>query len=465
MEKPHLAIFPLSAGMGHFLPLAEFAKRLCEFHGFSITLIISRWLWTSRPPALLERLASSALDIRITEIPHITVDEDEPDMKIETSVSKFVLKAEPHIEEVLLQSSRSSSPISAFITDFFCTDLLDVTAKLKVPSYLFVPASASLVCLMLHLPKLVSEIKVSFKDADFDVEIPGLPLIPARDLLTPLQDRSNSAFKWVVHHASRFKEASGILINTFAELEEEAMKILGTPATPTIYPIGPLMVTESDAHDESRCLKWLDEQPPSSVLFVAFGSGAIFSRQQIIDLAIGLEASGHRFLWVIRGYKSGDSSSLETDISQLLPEGFQSRTWDRGFVLLNWAPQVRILSHPSTGGFLSHCGWNSTLESVSHGVPMIGWPLFAEQRMNKVILVKQIQVAIDLKMESTGFVRREEVERAVRELMEGEEGRKAREKMIELKDKAKIAMMVGGSTMKATASAAAGLGHRPSLNT
>ncbi|GLJ47418.1 hypothetical protein SUGI_1000640 [Cryptomeria japonica] len=464
MEKPHIAIFPLSAGMGHLLPLAEFVKRLCEFHGFSITLIISKWMWTSQQPPLLQRLTSSALDIRITEIPHITVDEDEPDMKIETKVSKFVLKAKPHIEEVLLQSSHSSSPISAFITDFFCTDLLDVTTKLKMPSYLFVPSSASFVCFMLHLPKLVSEINVSFKDADFEVEIPGHPLIPARDLLTPVQDRSTSAFKWMVHHASRFKEASGILINTFAELEEEAMKTLSTPATPSIYPIGPLMCTETDAPDESSCLKWLDEQPPSSVLFVAFGSGAIFSREQIIDLAIGLEASSHRFLWVLRGYKSGDSSSLETDISQLLPEGFQSRTMDRGLVVLNWAPQVRILSHPSTGGFLSHCGWNSTLESVSHGVPMIGWPLFAEQRMNKVILVKQIQVAIDLKMESTGFVRREEVERAVRELMEGEEGSKARKKMKELKDKAKLAMMEGGSTMKATADAATDLSQRPSLN-
>ncbi|GLJ47400.1 hypothetical protein SUGI_1000380 [Cryptomeria japonica] len=456
MDKPHVAIFPLSGGMGHFIPLAEFAKRLCQFHGFSITLIISKWFWTSQQPALLERLASSALDIRITEIPHITENEDEQKMKLETRLSKFMLNAKPHVEDVL-QSLRSSSPISAFITDFFCTELLDVTTKLKVPSYLFVPSSAASVCFMLHLPKLVAEINVSFKDADFEVEVPGLPPIPATDLPTPFQERSDSWFNWFLNHASRFKEASGVFINTFAELEEEAIKTLRTPSTPPIYPIGPLLVTESDTPDESSCLKWLDEQPPSSVLFVAFGSFGVLSREQITDLAIGLETSGHRFLWVLRGFKSEDSSSLETDISQLLPEGFESRTRDRGLVLLNWAPQIPVLSHPSTGGFLSHCGWNSTVESVSHGVPMIAWPLFAEQGINKVILVKQNQVAIGLKMDNKGFVRREEVERAVRELMEGEEGRKVREKMKELKDKAKIAMMEGGGTIKATADAAADL--------
>ncbi|GLJ47398.1 hypothetical protein SUGI_1000360 [Cryptomeria japonica] len=456
MERPHVAIFPFSAAMGHFLPLAEFVKRLCNFHAFSITLIITKWMWTSQQPAVLERLASSALDIRFAEIPHITLDEDERDMKFGARISKFMLKAMPHIEDVL-QSLRSSSPISAFIIDPFCTELLAVTAKLKIPTYLFVPASAALVCFMLNLPKFVSEMKVSFKDVDFEVEVPGFPPIPPRDLPSSLQDRSDSEFEWFVNHASRFKEASGILINTFAEFEEEAIKALSTPATPAIYPIGPLLLTESDTPDQSSCLNWLDEQPPSSVLFVSFGSFGVISREQITDLAIGLEASGHRFLWVVRGYKSGDSSTLETDISELLPEGFENRTRDRGLVLLNWAPQVPVLSHPSTGGFLSHCGWNSTLESACNGVPMITWPLGAEQGMNKAILVKQIQVAVDLKMDDKRFVKREEVERAVRELMEGEEGRKARKKMKELKGKAKIAMMEGGSTIKATAEAAADL--------
>ncbi|GLJ47406.1 hypothetical protein SUGI_1000460 [Cryptomeria japonica] len=219
-------------------------------------------MWTSQQPALLERLASSALDIRFIEIAHITVDEGElEDLNMVTRVSKFVLKAKPHIEDAL-RSLLSSSPISAFVTDTFCTDLLDVGAKLNLPTYLFISFSASVLCFMMHLPTLVSNIEVSFKDADFEVEVPGLSPIPARDLPSHIQDRSNSAFKWFVHHSTRLKEASGFLINTFAELEEEAIKALCTPATPPMYPIGPLLqLTESDTPQDSTCLKWLDEQP------------------------------------------------------------------------------------------------------------------------------------------------------------------------------------------------------------
>ncbi|GLJ47416.1 hypothetical protein SUGI_1000610 [Cryptomeria japonica] len=175
-------------------------------------------MWTSQQPALLERLASSALDIRFIEIADITVDEGElEDLNMVTRVSKFVLKAKPHIEDAL-RSLLSSSPISAFVTDTFY--------------------------------------------ADFEVEVPGLSPIPARDLPSHIQDRSNSAFKWFVHHSTRLKEASGFLINTFAELEEEAIKALCTPATPPLYPIGPLLqLTESDTPQDFTCLKWLDEQP------------------------------------------------------------------------------------------------------------------------------------------------------------------------------------------------------------
>ncbi|GLJ47391.1 hypothetical protein SUGI_1000260 [Cryptomeria japonica] len=143
--------------MGHFLPLAEFVKRLSKFHGFSITFIISKWIWTSQQPAVFQRLAFSALDIHFTEIPHITEYEDEQNMKLATRILKFMLKAKPHIENVL-QSLCSSAPVSAFITDLFCTELFDVTAKLKMPSYMFVSSSDSFVCFMLHFPKLVSEI-------------------------------------------------------------------------------------------------------------------------------------------------------------------------------------------------------------------------------------------------------------------------------------------------------------------
>uniref|UniRef100_A0A0C9RSM9 Glycosyltransferase n=1 Tax=Wollemia nobilis TaxID=56998 RepID=A0A0C9RSM9_9CONI len=409
----HIALFPC-VGFGHFIPAAEFAKRLCALHGFRVTIITIKWMRIPKQDAYVHRLASSGLDIRFAELPDVPFPEDQDDsMKIETRISKFMNKAKPYVGDVLQSLLNSSLPISAFVTDFFCTSMFDVAGELGIPTYIFFTNNATVLSLMFLLPKLASEIQVSFKDVDFAVEVPGLLPILSRDLPTPLQDRSDDAFYWFVHHSSRFHEAAGILINTFAELEEDVVnalregKVLSSSAAamPSIYPVGPLISSKSDRPDDSECLKWLDQQPPSSVLFVSFGSGATLSVEQIAELALGLEASGHRFLWVVRGPHKyiTFAPKEETSVSHLLPEGFESRTKDRGLVVPFWAPQIPVLSHPSTGGFFSHSGWNSTLESISHGVPIISWPFFAEQRLNRFLLVNQYKVAIEAKTEPMDF--------------------------------------------------------------
>lgn len=464
-RKPHVAIFP-SGGMGHLIPFAEFAQRLSAHHGFTVTFITCKWMLSGSrlQKAYSERIRSSqGLDIRFVQLPHVEIQEEEAHhMKVETLISKLLEKSKGFVESALtsLQTDDSASPVSAFITDFFCSTMFDVTAKLHIPTYIFFPSAASALSLMLCLPKLVSEIQVSFKDADLNIEVPGVTPIPAKDLPTPVQDRSDDAFHWFVQHCSRLPEATGILVNTFEELEIEPIKALQTgkinptdaDRIPRVYPVGPL-ISSSPVEYEADCLKWLDNQAPSSVLFVSFGSGAILSRAQITELALGLEASGHRFLWVLRSPSSTFLSIQEEDVSQLLPQGFDSRTNDRGLVVSLWAPQIPILSHPSTRGFLSHCGWNSTLESISHGVPMIAWPIFAEQKLNRVLLVNEFKVAIEAKMDSDGFVRREEVERAVKELMEGEGGINVSATARELKEKAMAALAEGGSSYKAMADA------------
>lgn len=264
----------------------------------------------------------------------------------------------------------------------------------------------------------------------------------------------------MVRNCSRLLEASGILINTFDDLEREALealkegKVLSTPSMPSIYSIGPVI---SQRHETHECLEWLDQQLPLTVVYVSFGSGGFLSREQTAEVAHGLETSGHRFLWVVRGEHKfiTFNPNQDTKLSELLPDDFQTRTKDRAFLVLNWAPQVAILSHPSVGGFLSHSGWNSTLESISYGVPVISWPLFADQKLNRFMLVNHDKVGIDVKMERDGFVPREEVERVVRALMEGEEGIKARENMRVLKEKAELSLMEGGSSYKSMAMAAA----------
>jgi len=185
------------------------------------------------------------------------------------------------------------------------------------------------------------------------------------------------------------------------------------------------------------------------VLYVSFGSGGTLSQHQIDELALGLELSGQRFLWVLRAPSNLPSAAyLETaeeDPLQFLPKGFLERTKEKGLVVASWAPQVQILGHSSVGGFLSHCGWNSTLESVQEGVPLITWPLFAEQRMNAVMLAEGLKVALRPRFNEDGIVEKEEIAKVIKCLMEEEIGKGMRERMRTLKDVAAHALQDGSS--------------------
>lgn len=193
------------------------------------------------------------------------------------------------------------------------------------------------------------------------------------------------------------------------------------------------------------------------VLYASFGSAGTLSRAQLGEMALGMEMSGHRFLRVIRrpndeipnaAYLGGQS---QFDPSEVLPSGFMERTKGQGLPVPSWAPQAQILNHNATGGFLTHCGWNSTLESVAYGVPLIGMPLFAEQKMNAVMLVEDVKVALRLKANENGFVGREEIARVVKELLEGEEGKRVGQRMRDLKNAATRALREDGSSTKALA--------------
>lgn len=215
--------------------------------------------------------------------------------------------------------------------------------------------------------------------------------------------------------------------------------------------------------EESNCLTWLDGQSRGSVLFVCFGSGGTLSSRQTNELALGLEKSEQRFLWVVRPPNDKAANAAYFKVNRqnessfdFLPEGFLSRTRDRGLVVASWAPQAQILSHDSTGGFLTHCGWNSILESLVNGVPLIVWPLFAEQRMNAFLLTEDIKVALRPTAGENGIVEKEQIARVVKALMEeeGEEREKLRKRMEKLKAAAATALSEDGNSTKALAEVA-----------
>lgn len=348
-----------------------------------------------------------------------------------------------------MKTLSSTHRLVALVVDLFGTDAFDVALELGVPPYILYTSTFLGLSFDLHLPTLDAAFSSECEEFAEPVKLPGCRPIASEDLVEAVRDRSNEAYTWFLHHTRRYKEAKGILVNSFAELEPESlMSLMAEPSHPPVYPVGPLVQEAGSIGNADgptpNWLRWLDDQPRGSVLFVSFGSGGALSIEQMEELAMGLEMSKQRFLWVVRspndkeacatyfGVKKGKQEPVD-----FLPQGFLERTQSGGVghVVPLWVPQIEVLSHGSTGGFLSHCGWNSTLESMVHGVAMMAWPLYAEQRTNALMLVEDLRVAMRPRADERGVVRREEIARAVKDLMEGgEEGKRVKRRMVEVRE-------------------------------
>lgn len=253
-------------------------------------------------------------------------------------------------------------------------------------------------------------------------------------------DPNDFMVEYIVHECERAKRAAAIILNTFDALESGVLNALNN-MLPPVYSVGPLHLLENHVpepdlmklgsnlwKEDDGCLEWLDSKEPNSVVLVNFGSITVMTTEQLIEFAWGLANSNQTFLWVIRpDLVSGDSAVLPTEFLSVI-EG-------RSF-LTNWCPQEEVLNHPSVGGFLTHCGWNSTLESLSSGVPVVCWPFFAEQQTNCRYCCTEWGVG----MEIDSNVKRDDVEALVRELMEGEKGKEMKKKAMEWKKMAKEAI-------------------------
>ncbi|GFZ09738.1 UDP-glucosyl transferase 85A5 [Actinidia rufa] len=186
--------------------------------------------------------------------------------------------------------------------------------------------------------------------------------------------------------------------------------------------------------EESECLQWLNSKELDSVVYVNFGSITIMTQQQLEEFGWGLANSHHNFLWIIR-------PDMVIDESVILPPELVAETKERGLIA-SWCPQEEVLNHPSVGGFLTHAGWNSTIESLSSGVPMLCLPFLADQQTNCRYICTEWEVG----MEIDNDVKRDEVEKLVRELMDGEKGKKLQNKAREWRKLAAEAASPGGSS-------------------
>ncbi|XP_020235886.1 zeatin O-glucosyltransferase [Cajanus cajan] len=235
------------------------------------------------------------------------------------------------------------------------------------------------------------------------------------------------------------KLSDGTIYNTSRVIEGAYMEFLegisGGKKVWALGPFNPLAIEKKDSKGRHSCMEWLDKQEPNSVIYVSFGTTTTLTEEQIERIATGLERSKHKFIWVLRDADKGDNFDGSEAKRRELPSGFEERVEGLGIVVRDWAPQLEILSHTSTGGFMSHCGWNSCLESITMGVPIAAWPMHADQPRNTVLVTQVLKVGLVVRdwAQRNALVPASVVENCVRRLMGTKEGDEMREKAARLK--------------------------------
>ncbi|KAJ9545741.1 LOW QUALITY PROTEIN: hypothetical protein OSB04_025448 [Centaurea solstitialis] len=453
-----VVMFP-SLGIGHLISMVELGELIItQDPSLSITILLTPEHYEATATAdYMKTVTKTTPSITFHHLPPL---DHPPDSSIPfyDLVFQLVKQYRPILKDTL-KSISNKSTIKAAILDFMSNDAFEICTGLGIPTYYLFTGSAFGAGIMLYLQMMLKNLPGSLKDLEVCLEAPGTPPIHSRDMPITLQDRNSYSYENLISTSNNMGKSFGIIVNTFAALEPRVMKALADgeyvpdgPTPPTYY-VGPLIKsnkTSSDG-DNNKCLEWLSLQPSKSVVVLIFGSLGKLKRDQLMEMAKGLEKSGQRFLWVVRNPPPengpGDAFELkDPSLDDLLPEGFLERTKDKGLVVKNWAPQGEILRHDSVGGFVCHCGWNSVLEAMHAGVPLVAWPLYAEQKMNRVHLVEGIKVALRLKMTEDGFVTAEELAERLKELMEEESGRKIRDHVSKMSECAKAAVVDGGSS-------------------
>ncbi|KAL5546017.1 hypothetical protein UlMin_005704 [Ulmus minor] len=472
-KKLHILFIPFMA-QGHLIPMVDIA-RLLSRHDIIVTIATTS-LNFNRFKATVDRDIRSSLPVHVLQLvfPNSEVGLPEGCESVDSIPSPNLIKnfmdgvsllqkpIEEHIEE---EQRGSTNPISCMVSDKLIVWGGETARKFGLPRILFDGTSCfSLLC-SYNLQK--SKVYESVGDDSQSFVIPGLP-DPVEFTKTQLpayfNPGSNQALNSIRKKVREAEEgAYGVLVNSFEDLEPEYVKEYRKVSGRKVWCVGPASLTNKDDLDKAqrgnkasidgeKCLNWLNLWEKGSVVYACLGSLNRLTPSQLVELGLGLEASNRPFIWVIRGgYKKEELEEW------LVEDGFEERVKGRGLLIRGWAPQVLILSHPSIGAFLTHCGWNSTLEGICAGTPMITWPLFAEQFYNDKFVVKVLKIGLSVGAEKAVhfgeeekfgvLVTREQVKEAIEKIMdEGSEGEERRERLKRLAEAAKIAIEGGGSS-------------------
>ncbi|KAJ9178443.1 hypothetical protein P3X46_010323 [Hevea brasiliensis] len=426
-QNEHIVMLPFMAH-GHLIPFLALARQIRRRTGFTVTIANTPFNIQYLRSTINSSSSPPEPNICLVELPFSVADyglpantENSENLPLDL-IGKFFtastgLKNPVHclLSDIV---AKEGKPPLCVISDVFFGWANEVAKSVGTVNLSFSTGGAygslAYISLWLNLPH---------RQAGSDkFHLPGFP-DSCRFHITQLHqflrnaDGTDLWSKFMQPQISLSLQSFGFLCNTAEEIEPLALEWLRKYIKLSVWTIGPLLppavlngssisfsgssisiqrAGKQPGISTKSCLEWLDLHSPGSVLYISFGSQNSISPSQMMELAIGLEESSKPFIWVIRPPVGFDRKAEFK--AEWLPEGFEELINNRkkGLLVRNWAPQLEILSHKSTGAFLSHCGWNSVLESLSQGVPIIGWPLAAEQAYNSKMLAEEMGVSVEL---------------------------------------------------------------------
>ncbi|KAK2429473.1 7-deoxyloganetin glucosyltransferase [Trifolium repens] len=442
----HVVCIPYPA-QGHINPMLKLAKLLHFKGGFHVTFVNTEFnhkrLLKARGPNSLNGLPSFRFETIPDGLPESDVDATQDIPSLCESTKRTCL---PHFKNLLskLNNAIDTPPVTCIVSDGAMSFTLDAAEELNIPEVLFWTTSACGFMAYMQYRQLIEKGLVPLKDSSYLTNgylettidwVPGIKEVRLKDIPSFIRttDPNDLMINFLIGECQRAQKASAIIFNTFDNLEHNVLEAFSSINLPPVYSIGPLHLLLNDVthkelnsigsnlwKEETECLEWLNKKEPNTVVYVNFGSITVMTSEQMIEFAWGLASSKKPFLWVIR-------PDLVAGENAVLPQDFLEETKNRG-LLSSWCPQEEVLTHSAIGGFLTHNGWNSTLESVCSGVPMICWPFFAEQQTNCRFCCNEWEIGLEIE-----DAKRDKIEDLVRELMDGEKGKEMKQKALKWK--------------------------------
>ncbi|KAH9302836.1 hypothetical protein KI387_014419 [Taxus chinensis] len=399
-ESEHVVLFPFIA-QGHIIPFLKLAKLLVS-QGLTVSFLTT----TKNASKLQSQALGSHIRFIPLSLPHIdglphgcdTADSLTllENMLLLSSAHKLSAPFEEWLQQVT--SDPSQKPL-CIISDVFLGWTADSASRFGIPRVVFHTTGAMGASILQYLfTNPLSELisgdggTVKIRDLSLVLNLSHSAVVEIFGNNSDSPDLLRMLETFRHNYGTAKRSCAATLVNTLDGVDAEYVRYLEETSGKPAWPIAlPLRNPQKGVQNESECIRWLDTQEQNSVLFVSFGSQLFLSEGQIKALARGIEASEQPFIWSIKDPVGSNINSCE-----FLPEGFVEATKDRGMVVHGWVPQQAILFHPSTACFMSHCGWNSTLESVCAGVSMVVWPMIFDQFINAKLVVEQLRIGLQI---------------------------------------------------------------------